>query len=102
MPTYEWLCNNCQTEFEIFCPMSDASIKICPNCSSDDTIKLISGGGAVIIKGTSTPCYQKGQRKKTKKLGDEKVIPPWRSSKNGKPRKDILKNPDKYIQTGEV
>jgi len=86
-------------EFELFLSMSDTQKKQCINCGSDNVEKLISGGGAVIIKGTKTPCRQTGQRKKVEKT---KEIPFYRSSEDGKIRNDILKNPDKYINTGEV
>lgn len=100
------MCNSCDIEFELFHSMSDNSIKNCPQCGLKDIKKLISGGGAVIIKGTTTPCKQTGQRpqRNLKKLGsnENSTIPSWRSSSDGKVRKDILKNPDKYIFTGET
>ena len=30
MPTYEYVCTKCDHQFEIFQPMSDAALKVCP------------------------------------------------------------------------
>lgn len=34
MPTYNFKCNNCETEFEVFCKMNERESQICPNCGS--------------------------------------------------------------------
>lgn len=104
MPSYDYECQACGYVFEAFHSMSTKLPIDCPKCGKPKLIRLISGGGAVIVKGTKTPCRgELKPKKKLKKLGEEKVEPPlWRSSPDGKVRKDILKNPDKYVRTGEV
>ncbi len=119
MPTYEYECKNCEHEFETMHSILKKALKKCPKCNKNQLIRLISGGGAVIIKGTQTPCtggmtkqerkeeksFRKKQKRKAKKKANEalKKNPPfWRSSKDGQPRQDILKNPQKYIETGEI
>ncbi len=106
MPTYDYQCGACDYECEVFHEMSAEPLKDCPECGKPEMIKLIGGGAAVIIKGTKTPCRgdQKTKRgNELKKLGSDKTEKPfWRSGKDGKIRKDILKKPEKYIKTGEI
>lgn len=85
------------------------SLVECPRCHKPELVKLISGGAAVIIKGTENPC--RGTRGKTQKklppkqrdrLGEginKGELPPWR---DGPVDKRILKNPERYILEGEV
>jgi len=50
MPTYDYNCNNCGT-IEVFHPMTDDPLEICPECDKPGLFRLISAGGGVIIKG---------------------------------------------------
>ena len=51
MPTYDYECNSCGLEFEIFQKMSDDPIKDCPSCGKE-VKRLIGGGLGVIFKGS--------------------------------------------------
>ena len=50
MPTYEYECTACGHLFEVFQNMSDKPVRKCPECGKR-VRRLISGGGAVIIRG---------------------------------------------------
>jgi len=51
VPTYEYKCQACGYMFEEFQSMKDKPIAKCPKC--DGTVRrLISGGAAVIFKGS--------------------------------------------------
>jgi len=52
MPTYEYECTACGHLFEVFQNMSDKPVRKCPECGKR-VRRLISGGGAVIIRGPS-------------------------------------------------
>jgi len=52
MPTYDYQCNNCGFQFELFQNISDKPIKKCPECSMNKAVRLISGGSGLIFKGT--------------------------------------------------
>ena len=73
MPTYDYICNDCENTYEYFqsmsdtpkkeCPdcenmyeyfqsMSDTPKKECPNCKKDNLRRVISGGTGLIFKGS--------------------------------------------------
>ncbi|MDR1352104.1 MAG: zinc ribbon domain-containing protein [Treponema sp.] len=51
MPTYEYECKDCGYTFEAFQKMSDAPLKVCPECGKE-VRRLINGGSGVIFKGS--------------------------------------------------
>ncbi len=53
MPTYEYECEACGKEFELFQSMRDEPIKDCPDCGGIGTVRrLIGSGGGLIFKGS--------------------------------------------------
>ena len=52
MPTYDYICNNCEKMYEYFQSMSDAPIKECPECKKNSLRRVISGGTGLIFKGS--------------------------------------------------
>lgn len=53
MPTYEYVCAKCESEFEAFQSMKDAPLTKCPQCGRKGGVKRKIGGGAgLIFKGT--------------------------------------------------
>ncbi len=51
MPTYDYRCNACEHEFELFQAMSDGLKKKCPQCGKLKLERLIGTGAAVLFKG---------------------------------------------------
>ena len=52
MPTYDYICNDCEKMYEYFQSMSDAPVKICPECKKNSLRRVISGGTGLIFKGS--------------------------------------------------
>lgn len=52
MPTYEYRCNECAHEMETFQPITAKALTKCPACGRNALERLISGGGAVLFKGS--------------------------------------------------
>lgn len=52
MPTYEYRCNACNHEFELFQSMSASVKRKCPECGKLKLERLIGTGAAVIFKGS--------------------------------------------------
>jgi len=52
MPTYDYVCDACQHEFELFQSITDAPLKKCPECGKHKLRRLIGPGAAVLFKGS--------------------------------------------------
>lgn len=52
MPTYDYRCNACDHEFELFQAMSAGVKKKCPECGKLALERLIGIGSAVMFKGS--------------------------------------------------
>ena len=51
MPTYDYKCTECSTEFERLQSMTEEPVRICPNCGGR-VDRLIGGGSGLIFKGS--------------------------------------------------
>ena len=75
MPTYEYECKSCKASFEIFQSMSDAPVKVCPECGKE-VRRIINGGSGIIFKGSGFYVTDKSKNAaivspKTDKTGDK-------------------------------
>ncbi len=52
MPTYEYKCENCGHQFDVYQSMKDEKLKECPNCGKNTLRRLIGSGGGLIFKGS--------------------------------------------------
>ena len=52
MPTYDYVCQNCDHEFEKYQLMSAALLTKCPECGSKKLKRLVGKGAGLIFKGT--------------------------------------------------
>lgn len=52
MPTYDYRCNACEHEFELFQSMSASHKRKCPECGKNALERLIGTGAAVMFKGS--------------------------------------------------
>jgi putative FmdB family regulatory protein len=51
MPTYEYVCERCDHEFELFQQMSDAVKRKCPECGQLKLRRRFGTGAGIIFKG---------------------------------------------------
>ncbi|MDB5326711.1 MAG: putative regulatory protein FmdB family [Phycisphaerales bacterium] len=51
MPTYEYICDACQHEFEKFQSIKADPVTTCPECGKEHVRRKISGGAAILFKG---------------------------------------------------
>ena len=72
MPTYEYLCEKCEHEFEREQRISDPPVKTCPKCRSRKVKKLISRT-SFVLKGGGwySDLYSSSQSKKDGKDGKD-------------------------------
>ncbi|MBM4157370.1 MAG: zinc ribbon domain-containing protein [Ignavibacteria bacterium] len=52
MPTYEYKCENCGNQFEIYQSIKDNPLKHCKECGKDTLKRIISSSVGLIFKGT--------------------------------------------------
>lgn len=52
MPTYEYVCAECDHELEAFQSMKDAPLRRCPACRKPRLKRRIGGGAGLIFKGS--------------------------------------------------
>ena len=78
MPTYDYICNDCEKIYEYFQSMSEAPIRECPECKKNSLRRVISGGTGLIFKGSG---YYLTDYKNKKKQSSE-------NKKSNKKKKD--------------
>ena len=52
MPTYDYQCNDCGHEYELFQPITAKPVKKCPQCGNNTAKRLIGTGSGIIFKGS--------------------------------------------------
>ncbi len=75
MPTYEYQCKMCGYQMEEFQSITEEPLKHCPNCNTDNLVRVIGTGAGLIFKGTgfyltdykkSHVSHDEGEKKKGK------------------------------------
>jgi putative FmdB family regulatory protein len=52
MPTYDYSCDGCQHEFEVFEPITAQPQKKCPKCKKNKLRRLFGAGAGLVFKGS--------------------------------------------------
>ncbi len=96
MPTYDYRCPKCRTEFELFQKITAPPEAPCPKCGAKAQ-RLISGGHGIVFKGSGfyeTDYKRPGEKSKRKKkeegsaTGGEQPGPSKPDSPQAKPKAD--------------
>ena len=69
MPTYDYICENCEYEFEQFQSITAKPLRTCPKCGKRGLKRLIGAGAGVIFKGPGF--YQTDYRTESYKEGEK-------------------------------
>ena len=74
MPTYDYVCQACEHEFELFQSITANPKRKCPECGRLKLRRLIGPGAAIVFKGSGfyqtdyrSKSYQKGAAAEKKK-----------------------------------
>ena len=71
MPTYDYECDACGHEFELFQSILESNKRKCPKCSKLKLRRLFGTGAAVVFKGSGF--YETDYRSESYKKGAEKA-----------------------------
>jgi len=98
MPTYDYQCDACDHEFELFQSISEPVKRKCPECGKLKLRRLFGTGAAVVFKGSGfyqtdyrSDSYKQAaenDKKPEKKSGDTKSSDKSKKKKPDKPNKD--------------
>ncbi len=81
MPTYDYLCEQCGKQFEVFQSMKDAKLETCEDCGGK-VRRLLGTGAGLIFKGSGF--YQTDYRSKSYQEGAKKDKPSEGGKEGGK------------------
>lgn len=56
MPTYDYHCDACSKDYEMFQAITAQPVKKCPHCGKKKARRLIGTGGGIIFKGSGFYC----------------------------------------------
>ncbi len=73
MPTYDYSCDACHHEFEVFEPITAQPQKKCPKCKKNKLRRLFGAGAGLIFKGSGF--YQTDYRSDSYKKAAEAEKP---------------------------
>ena len=82
MPTYDYECQGCGHVFEEFQSITEQPLKKCPECKKNKLKRLISGGAAILFKGSGF--YQTDYRSESYKSAAKKEAEQSSAATNGK------------------
>ena len=78
MPTYEYVCKQCEHEFEQFQSITAKPSRKCPECGKMKLQRLIGAGAGIIFKGSGfyqtdyrSESYKQGKKSETKSSTDK-------------------------------
>ena len=69
MPTYDYICTGCNTEWELFQSIKAKPVRKCPECGKLKAKRQIGTGAGVIFKGSGF--YQTDYRSDSYKKGSD-------------------------------
>jgi putative FmdB family regulatory protein len=52
MPTYDYVCDSCEHQFETFQSITAEPLKKCPECGKKKLRRLIGPGAAIVFRGS--------------------------------------------------
>ena len=93
MPTYDYQCQHCGYEFELFQQRSDPVKRKCPECDKLKLKRLIGSGSAVVFKGTGF--YETDYRSDSYKKDAKAEIDSSTPKKDDKKKRDSKKESKK-------
>lgn len=85
MPTYQYQCTSCGHQLEEFQSITEPPLVLCPQCNTENLVRVIGAGAGLIFKGTGfyLTDYKKGSSASPPSSGGTKKAPKGDSSTPG-------------------
>jgi putative FmdB family regulatory protein len=101
MPTYDYICDACGHEFEIFEPITSTPRTDCPECKEIKLRRKIGAGAAILFKGSGfyQTDYRSDSYKKAAKA-DKSASEPAKASGDSKPAESSSPSKSEPAKTG--
>src|SRR5262245_65919733 len=95
MPTYDYACDACDHEFEVFESITAEPQKKCPKCKKNKLRRLFGAGGGLIFNGSGfyQTDYRPESYKKAAEADKPKTDDSSKSSETTSAKSDQKKNP---------
>jgi len=93
MPTYDYECDACGHQFELFQSISEPVKRKCPECNKQKLRRLFGTGAAVVFKGSGF--YETDYRSESYKKGAEQAKKSSEKKKEKKSEKNDTKTTPK-------
>ena len=97
MPTYDYQCQDCGHNWELFQSMKDLPVKSCPKCKKHKAKRLLGLGAGIIFKGTGFYETDYKNKKPGKNEGDS-----GSSASEQSPSKEKVSSPTETPKKKEV
>ena len=95
MPTYDYVCDACEHEFELFQPITENAKRKCPECGRLKLRRLFGTGAAIVFKGSGfyktdyrSESYRKGAEAEKTTKSESKSSPETSKEKSKASSKD--------------
>jgi putative FmdB family regulatory protein len=101
MPTYDYICDACGHEFEIYEPITSTPRNDCPECKALTLRRKIGAGAAILFKGSGF--YQTDYRSDSYKKAaqaDKSASEPAKASGDSKPAESASSSKSEPAKTG--
>lgn len=102
MPTYDYICENCEHEFEQFQSITANPLRKCTECNKMSLKRLIGSGSGIIFKGSGfyetdyrSENYKTGKENAKKSTADPKSETKTKETQPGKKSKSATDNKTK-------
>jgi putative FmdB family regulatory protein len=89
VPTYDYVCEACGHELEVFQSMSEKRLRKCPKCGKSRLVRKVGAGAGLIFKGSGF--YQTDYKKSAVPPSESK---PAEKAAEGPAAKDAPPKPD--------
>ncbi len=103
MPHYDYICDACQHEFELYQSIKEEAKRKCPECGRQKLRRLIGPGAAIVFKGSGF--YKTDYRSESykKAAAADKTGSDGSTSSDGAKKKesDGAKSKEKKAKSGE-